>query len=704
MSLQIKLEPIAYRQLDKQWIPGPYPYSYQLKTFELVKDAMQKGETLCIFLVTPTGSGKTLASYAYPILTGTPALGAYPTNELIRDQERALKVELEKTKKNEIIRVDCEELDKLEARLDFERHGDVLDAVLNWREIILTNPDILYYLIFGLYEGLHGLTQRLYRLLADNYRIFIFDEFHLYNVKQMGNVLFFIGSLQRINPNKGRIFIFASATPEEEFLRQVERLRINSQLIEEEPVFLKEGRLIAQELNLIILPSNLEHWDMIKTIHENWNIIDDFIKNYPEGRIVSIVDSVAGSIELANEFRDTHPKLSIGEVHGSSSKEARENGLKAQITVGTSTIEVGIDFKGEYEKDFLIFEARTSGQFVQRLGRIARHSKLKKIPNLALALVPYYVYHYLENKLSEKASISRKELYDLIYEAYRDPEEFHGYIRKHSPVEMFKGSLLVNSLFMEDTSDKIRNSLGEVIEIITDNSPKQAAAKYRDYENQKISYPLFTFRGSELQVAVIDERETDPGFPFKISDLMFLLRRGVIQEIGEKEFFETLEKTLKERSDWYLDGAIVKKKAKIIQSGEKHLLGVFGFFKFQGILNKPRKVHFEIPLRHLQGRKGEVTIISDLELCTDDPNLRITNLQRNIRKKQFVAWFIDKSPNLIRFGRSLPPLFEVFPLRVSLSPGRLADAIWSIAFNQNAFFLDSLRWKKEDIEGETLIA
>jgi CRISPR-associated endonuclease/helicase Cas3 len=255
---------------------------------------------------------------------------------------------------------------------------------------------------------------------------------------------------------------------------------------------------------------------------------------------------------------------------------------------------------------------------------------------------------------------------------------------------------------MEDKSEEIRSSLGEVIEIITNNSPRQAVAKYHDYEKRKISYPLFTFRGSELQASVIDERGTDPGFPFKISDLMFLLRRGVIEEIGEKEFFDILEKILKEHSYWHLDGAIVRKKAKLIQSGEKYLLGVFGFFKLQGILNKPRKVWFEIPLSSVQQRKGEVIIISDLEICTDS-NLRITNLQKNIRKKQLVAWFIDKSPNFIRFGRSLPPLFEVFPLRVSLAGGRLADAMWSIAFNQNAFFLDSLRWKKEDMGGETFI-
>ncbi len=702
MSLQIKLEPIAYRQLNEQWIPGLRPYPYQLKTFELVKDVLQKKETLCIFLVTPTGSGKTLASYAYSTLTGTPALGAYPTNELIRDQERALKIELEKTKKNEIRRVDSEELDKFEARYDYECHGDVLDPILNWREIILTNPDILYYLVFGLYEGLPGLTQRLYRLLVDNYRIFIFDEFHLYNVKQMGNALFFIGSLHRINPDKERIFVFASATPEVEFLRQVERLGINSQLIEEKPVPLEEGWLVAQELNLTIFPSNLEHWDMIKTVRENWNIIGDFIKRYPEGRIVSIVDSVAGSIELANEFRVTHPNLSVGEVHGLSSKEARESGLKAQVTVGTSTIEVGVDFKGEYEKDFLIFEARTSGQFIQRLGRIARHEKSKRIPNSALALVPHYVYHYLESKLNGKDSTSRKEFYDLIYDAYRDPEEFHGYIKKHSSVEMYKGSLLVTSLFMEDVYGKIRSSLGEVIEIITGNSLKQATSKYHDYEKRRISHPLFTFRGSEFQAALIDERGTDFGFPFKISDLMFLLRRGVIQEISEKEFFETLEKNLPEHSSWHFANAIVRKKAKLIQSGEKYLLGVFGFFKFQGVLNKPRKVWFEIPLSSLQQRKGEVTVISYLELCTD-PDLRMTNLQKNIRKKQFIAWCIDKSPNFIRFGRSLPPLFEVFPLRVSLPGGRLADTLWSIGFNQNAFFLDSLRWKKEDTGGETLI-
>ena len=56
-----------------------------------LKQALTGNETACLFLVTPTGSGKTLASYAYAINHAIPAFGVYPTNELIRDQERALK-------------------------------------------------------------------------------------------------------------------------------------------------------------------------------------------------------------------------------------------------------------------------------------------------------------------------------------------------------------------------------------------------------------------------------------------------------------------------------------------------------------------------------------------------------------------------------------------------------------------------------------
>src|SRR6266436_1563847 len=162
MSLTIDLAPIAYDLSEAPWLPDRRPYLYQQQVHQFVCETLQQRKTLCLFLVTPTGSGKTLSSYAHSILTGEPVLGVYPTNELIADQERALRVEFEASGTNQkVLRVDSSELDR-------------------WQIVLLTNPDILFYLFFGLYQGQPGIAERLFSLVGDVYSTFVFDEFHLY--------------------------------------------------------------------------------------------------------------------------------------------------------------------------------------------------------------------------------------------------------------------------------------------------------------------------------------------------------------------------------------------------------------------------------------------------------------------------------------------------------------------------------------------
>src|SRR5947208_15224403 len=93
---------------------------------------MQQNRTLAIIYVSVTGSGKTLANYAYSILhKPTPTIGVYPTNELIRDQERSL---LDRGVEG-MIRIDSVERDIWQPRIGVRSHAQVLHAITgNWVE------------------------------------------------------------------------------------------------------------------------------------------------------------------------------------------------------------------------------------------------------------------------------------------------------------------------------------------------------------------------------------------------------------------------------------------------------------------------------------------------------------------------------------------------------------------------------------------
>jgi hypothetical protein len=372
----------------------------------------------------------------------------------------------------------------------------------------------------------------------------------------------------------------------------------------------------------------------------------------------------------------------------------RREALARKFTVGTSTIEVGVDFKDSFEKDFLVFEARTSSQFLQRFGRIGRHEKGLSIPNQTLALAPAYVCNFFAERTKANGVLARNELRELVEEAYREPQQFRRYLNKHAAVEMIKAANLVAGMFQPDDQPRIRDGLSHVIKNLTGNSPRQAQKKRRIYEESRILTPLLTFRGNGLEAAILDARDEDPGFPAKRYDLLFLLRRGIFEELSKEVFDEELEQLEQERPNWDFEIAREKRFAKLIDPEPEKLLGVYGFFRLVELTHQAgeaRRVWFEIDEEDIVGKVGKVALVENLSIKTD-PQAPTRLLNRLLRRKQMVAWMIDAHPSGIRLGRSLPPLFSVHELRIIRPGGNFSAQPWSIAFNQDAFFLDSLFW------------
>jgi CRISPR-associated endonuclease/helicase Cas3 len=702
VTLELDVAPVAYAQTETDWLPGFQPYVYQWRVHQLVQEALVRNETLCLFLTTPTGSGKTLASYAHSIKTGMPVLGVYPTNELIRDQERALEPEYRRALgwDDWVLRIDSASLDQWGLDLGEPYHARALETLLRWRRVVLTNPDILFYTAFGRYPDIQGQRQRLFGLLGDVYRLFVFDEFHLYNVKQVADVTFFIGALQAIRSDKGRVFIFASATPDSParlWLRDKLNLRVEA--VQGEPSHDPMAHVIAHPVRLTVLPADLARWKGTETLAESLPLVDAFLRDHPSGRLVTILDAVAGAINVAQMFREHYPAREVGEIHGFSSAQGREEALRRPITVGTSTIEVGIDFKDEAEKDVLIFEARTASQFVQRFGRLARHRKSSPIPNWTLALVPEYVYHFLVERIPTGRPLTRTELYHLIDEAYQPPQDFATYLSKHAPAEFHAAKWFIGGLFQRDDRPRINAGLDHVIKALTGKTGGHAAALHRRYEEEGIVAPMMTFRGASFQVAILDERGTDLGFPARRYGLMFVLRRGIFEELQAEEYLERLEALAR---TWPDEVARERRYAKPIKPGPDELLGVYGFFSLTGLLDKGRKVWFEVDEDEVRGRKGQVTVVRGLRLVTE-PSTRLRKLNRLLHRKRIAAWFLDRHPASIKLGRALPPLFAVYELRVRQAGGAPSGGVWAIAFNQDAFFVDSLGWWAQQREDQAII-
>src|SRR5579864_4422391 len=132
--ISLHLAPLYYTKVDSPFVFGLTPMEHQSRTLEVIENAMRNRRTVAIINASVTGSGKTLANYAYSLLhSPTPTIGVYPTNELIKDQERAL---IDRgVAADQLIRLDSLELDVWQQQIQARAHAQVLHVITgNWME------------------------------------------------------------------------------------------------------------------------------------------------------------------------------------------------------------------------------------------------------------------------------------------------------------------------------------------------------------------------------------------------------------------------------------------------------------------------------------------------------------------------------------------------------------------------------------------
>lgn len=354
-----------------------------------------------LLLVTKTGSGKTAATVLPVALNRNKPVDncvvfVYPTNELIQDQERSILEWLNErlsvrtrviTPENadapiddaevELVRIDAERLDQFCQKWAMYRWGKpdkgrALERLLNVSKprIVLINPDILYLV----YSLRYGQAQNSIAALQA-FQTVVFDEFHLYQGIELAHILYLIhaarkfGSFERV--------VLLSATPHPEVRTWIDRLLNPHEITMETGVAHAEigKRDVAFDVDLSLLPRGrdsvevaqrklLELLPDIKRVHSR----DASDGNYVP--VVVILNSVVKAIELEQNLLDSGISTEeIVPIRGRSDRAIRKLNSKPLIVVGTSAIEVGIDFQCEY----LIFEAGDAAAFMQRFGRLGRH-------------------------------------------------------------------------------------------------------------------------------------------------------------------------------------------------------------------------------------------------------------------------------------------------------------------------------------------
>ena len=481
---------------------SPHPRIHNdFKLYPHQIDILDKWEqTNTFLLVTKTGSGKTRAAAIPIILNRENAVFIYPTNALIFDQEKSI-INIFKdlnlsfrtitpdniTEKSsgedyEIIRIDAFVLEQVCEKLNLKYKGDALHFLLSpgRPKIVLMNPDILYLLASLKYrKSAEGLSH------LQAYNTLVIDEFHIYAGIELSHILFMIHLLRKLNIFQKILFL--TATPSNKVFSLLQRLfspyLIDSKLL----AGTHEKRTVLHGIELepvLVSSEDIVEKTVSKIIELKATLIDLRKINLDIAYVpcVVILNSVVNIIKLEDMLLQSgFDNCQIVPMRGLMAKGGRKITQEALIVIGTSAIEVGIDFIC----DFLIFEAGDSATFLQRIGRVGRHKEGK-----AFLLGDVREFESVKN-ISKP--MNRDEFETFITESYPYKSTFSWFVETKSGLFMtytqlgrFKRVVNSDSNIDTESKKKLNNNLESYFEaylkLLGENAEKFLIPIKQDYK------------------------------------------------------------------------------------------------------------------------------------------------------------------------------------------------------------------------------
>jgi|GEM_PF-1076127 len=623
--------------LFKQYLP----YGHQITA----KNVFDEIEKFFLFITAPTGAGKT-DSWVIPALTGDNlgvVFALYPTNALAEDQFKticALRDELAPNKSVEFINKKMLE----EYRKNYSYHttrGDVFsDLVTKMRGrggIIVTNPDML---ILALKNEFHDTY--LAGLIRNTINTVIFDEFHLYDLKQSDFILFLLDEFYSSTRYSAKKFVFLSATPSNEIIHKIRDVIEGEIIVADEFCNLQkvDKRLILPRVNMKIYPG--------RKFSCGEFIINNIKEFYPifEGRRSAIILDSAIEVAVLCDFLRKNTKYRICEQSGFRKDPMVQ---PFDILIGNKAVEVGIDFKGDSAIQALMFSAFSVSEFLQRFGRLRNPDP--DILYEAVCFLPESVCSYL----SRFDTISRNDLKEALLKTMQDFRVYKSFRWRWGFLEAWEYSCrrafgtsaskelgrrsdirktpktggMTTSMrepYLYERFNKIYSHYFSDSNINPDEIKRfyKSLDQFHDYILYYMK-ELSPFRSSSFSLTIFYE----PMGELKSYDLFFLLRWADLEIMGRSDFIRRLPGSLKDEI-------------------KNHERDVFGYAWVHGLRDKPRSVS-------LSGRNidqllmPEDTRIPLLEfgiqlITSSDEGISIRNIsliENEIKKRGIMCRYLD---------------------------------------------------------------
>jgi CRISPR-associated endonuclease/helicase Cas3 len=704
-SYKITLKPVYSQTVaTPDGVKLPENWSLSWHQVETLK-ALQNPNIDVVFNTAMTGDGKSLAAYLEVLQGEFSAIGLYPTNELARDQEIQIQGYIEEFQprdKPRVVRLSGADLE-IYAENEGLRKSAAIATLTNQREALLTNPDIFHYLHRGAYIIPGDSPDKLWGKIDKDFDLFIFDEFHVFAAPQIASI---INTMLLIRcTNRRKKFLFLSATPDKNLITRLQAAGFRCQEInpleknkyqfpntaEQENELRSQGwRQVARTISLNFIPLEPAFKASETWLRENSNLILAHFQQYPRSKGAIILNSIAAVKRLKKFLTPLFQAhdLTVEENTGLTGKAQREESLKADLVIGTSTIDIGVDFK----INFLIFESSDAGNFIQRLGRLGRHegyekdSQKIKFENFkAFALVPKFLVERLFKEsslgLKDNGVYNRPNFHQIISSHYREIEVFYGYYRRWGAVQSVQLCWELKHKTIQQQYASSIDAFSQACELVFDTKLKCHAGRIKKWfkewqemggkQGNPIANDAASFRGSSpLLCGLYDEQEENKADGFKTYNLPGILSNLEIEAMTETAFMRALKETAE------------RTRQPIAKGRFAHCLA---FVKLRGYRDEPLNWKFTFfgDLERI-ANSWKVQVLKGIGVWQPD-NPWVMKIEKCLKKQGLVCYVVPVTVIEARMQLKLPMHFQIYPIS-----DRVHDttAPFSIAFGQSALLLD----------------
>lgn len=512
-----------------------------------------------------TGDGKSLAGML-PLLTRpaeAPTIALYPTNELIQDQYRSAERMLPEwgMLADRASMVFGSKLDELYASTDTLTRSETLLRELKNHRLVLSNPDMLHAILQFAYHQFNRDPTWIASQFAQMFQQLTFDEFHIFDTAQITAVLTGLLFLYEQSPYPLKTLLL-SATPDERLLQPLQRAGFGDRLRVISPQ--QQGwyahgtdpgpgwRPILQGCQITFVAQTAEEWvaEHLEDVLLAW-----FQTHGKGAKVALIVNSVATALRLAELLRPRFAAmgLTVEPNTGLNGRSTRKASYEADLLIGTSTVDVGVDFR----INLLIFEAPSAGTFLQRLGRLGRHTKYIGRDGAeyafhqfaAYALVPAFITERLfvpDNQhpahLEPGAIVTREYLAGLINTVYPGSADFQHYARIWGRFQAAQVYRKLKEKSVAATYTPVRERLKQRYYALLRTSVVTAITEWLEYEQAGkglLVKEAQSFRGrSPFDCGVLKDGEKEP----LTYDLVWLLAHAHLELLNQEHFCAEVKK------------------------------------------------------------------------------------------------------------------------------------------------------------------